>query len=254
MCRRGGWRTIRPSNAEYAGADTVNCFMWLPGGELPAVYDLRRRGWSRVLDATPSCSPRLLPALLSDSPAIEKLFTQFSASELERLIAVGIPHSQERARLLRLGLGDALGPGVSLEEIEARAAQVIRTAGHFPALREHGPLTLDLLLRDGFVHGRRLGLHPREFALLWRLSAQPGRLVRSEVLIADVWRLMRRPETNSLAVHIYRLRQKLRPVGMAEWVQTVGSDGYQLAACGPHPATTEPPCARLDLCQPAERV
>jgi DNA-binding response OmpR family regulator len=43
-----------------------------------------------------------------------------------------------------------------------------------PRLREAGDVTLDLFHRDGRVEDCWLGLHPREFALVWRLAEYRG--------------------------------------------------------------------------------
>jgi DNA-binding response OmpR family regulator len=71
-------------------------------------------------------------------------------------------------------------------------------------------------------------LHPREFALLWRLADTPGEAVSARELLSDVWRLAFRPETNSLAVHISRLRAKLRLAGIDGVIETLPDGGYCL--------------------------
>jgi DNA-binding response OmpR family regulator len=109
-----------------------------------------------------------------------------------------------------------------------------------PGRREIGPLRLDLLARDGFVASRKLALHPREFALLWRLADAPGTAVAKRVLLAEVWRLGYVPDTNSLAVHVFRLRAKLAGAGLKDLVQTVPEGGYRLVAPQDAPSLTVP--------------
>jgi two-component system, OmpR family, response regulator len=92
-----------------------------------------------------------------------------------------------------------------------------------------GPLRLDLLARDAFSGRQALGLHPREFALLWRLAEARGAAVCGQDLLREGWRLSFRPETNSLAVHVSRLRAKLRLAGAGGLIETVPF-GYRLAA------------------------
>jgi DNA-binding response OmpR family regulator len=89
-------------------------------------------------------------------------------------------------------------------------------------------LRLDLLARDAFVEGEPLGLHPREFGLLWRLSDKPGKPLSKRRLIEDVWHLRFVPETNSLAVHVLRLRAKLRLFDIADLLMTTSSGDYVL--------------------------
>ena len=99
-----------------------------------------------------------------------------------------------------------------------------------PRFREAGDLTLDLFHRDGRVEDRWLGLHPREFELLWRLAEQPGQRTTREQLLADVWRIHFKPETNSLTVHVARVRAKLEPFGLAKMLVTHPAGGYLLDA------------------------
>lgn len=99
-----------------------------------------------------------------------------------------------------------------------------------PRLREIGDVTLDLLHRDGRIEDRWLGLHPREFDLLWRLAERPGERLTKRQLLADVWRINHMPETNSLAVHVARVRAKLDVFGLAHMLVTHPQGGYYLDA------------------------
>ncbi|MCC6926181.1 MAG: winged helix-turn-helix transcriptional regulator [Novosphingobium sp.] len=138
--------------------------------------------------------------------------------------------------MLRLGFGDALARGPTLEEIEARVLRLEQLAQSLPRYRIHGPIKLDLLAREAYVAGRAVGLHPREFALLWRLAETPGEAVSASELLYDVWRLSFRPETNSLAVHVSRLRTKLRTSGVDGMVETLVDGSYCLVARMQRPA------------------
>jgi DNA-binding response OmpR family regulator len=162
------------------------------------------------------------------------------------ILMLGVADPGERSRLLRLGFGDALSEAASLEELEQRVLRVVEHAQTLPRMRQCGPLRLDLLAREAFVSGRALGLHPREFALLWRLSDSPGEAVGAGELIADIWRLAFRPETNSLAVHVSRLRAKLRLAGIDGLIAT-GTDGsYRLQLPGMAPPPPKQPELPLD--------
>lgn len=71
----------------------------------------------------------------------------------------------------------------------------------------------------------------------WRALAQP-RMVGAigidcpqerAAMLADVWRLAHVPETNSLEVHVSRLRAKLAPARAGWLVETDPRGGYRLA-------------------------
>lgn len=97
-----------------------------------------------------------------------------------------------------------------------------------PRFREAGHVTLDLFHRDGRVEDRWLGLHPREFELLWRLAEEPGQRMTKHQLLADVWRKNFEPETNSVAVHVARVRAKLHLFGLSHILATHPDGGYLL--------------------------
>lgn len=99
-----------------------------------------------------------------------------------------------------------------------------------PRFIEAGDITLDLFHRDGRVDGQWIRLHPREFELLWRLAQSPGKRLTRQRLLADVWRTNLEPGTNSLAVHVARIRSKLQPFGLAHLLVTHPDGGYFLEA------------------------
>ncbi|ALE15642.1 Two-component response regulator [Altererythrobacter epoxidivorans] len=99
-----------------------------------------------------------------------------------------------------------------------------------PRFREVGDVTLDLMHRDGRVEDRWLGLHPREFQLLWRLLESPGEPVSRRQLLSEVWRIDYEPNTNSVAVHVARVRSKLAVYGLSDILLTHPDGGYLVDA------------------------
>lgn len=97
-----------------------------------------------------------------------------------------------------------------------------------PRTRHAGALTLNLFHRDVCVAGRWAGLHPREFALLWRLAETPRTFVSRQQLLAEVWRLDHDPETNRVEVNISRIRAKLHVFNLSWLVITGDKGGYAL--------------------------
>ncbi len=204
-------------------------FRWISAKTIPPAFDLRQGGW-RLVSEEPDCScPWLAPFKSIDSAGWVALLG-IRGKELRRLILLlGVEDREERARLLKLGFGDVVGGSLGLGELEARAARIATYAQTLPRHREVGRLQLDLLQRDGLVDGQVLSLHPREFALLWRLAEQPGMPVSKSALLSDVWNMSFVPDTNSLAVHVYRLRAKLELAGCGGLVRTSASGAYYLS-------------------------
>ena len=207
----------------------MRLFHWLCGAEIPPGCDLRRRGWQLAdADARAGEAIGLAHVARMDRHGWRRLRRAFPRTRHDRVLVLGVAESGERARLLGLGFGDVLGDGATLAEVDARATRIVAHRRMIARWREIGPLRLDLAVRDGFVAGRKLALHPREFALLWRLAGTPGVAITKQILLREVWRLGHVPETNSVAVHVFRLRAKLTAAGLDGLVRTAPEGGYML--------------------------
>lgn len=210
-----------PVPATGVGGLAVAVFGWVAGRrELPRRWDLRRIGWT--LSASASGSHVRLVDGRGQAPGLD-------AIDCALCLFVGVDSADERARLLDAGCGDALPDTVGLHELARRARRVAELRDTLPRRRDLGPLTLDLLHRDARAGERWLTLHPREFALLWRLSERPGERVTRRRLLREVWRLEVEPGTNRVEVHVSRLRAKLAAAGIADLVQTDPRGGYRIA-------------------------
>ena len=226
----------------------MRLFRWFSIGPIPTSYDLRRLGWQLLADAQSSGRGEA-HALLGrphDLPMPQWLtLTGANLAQRKWMMMIDVRESNDRARMLRLGFGDAVGLGPSLDELESRVLRLAQYAESLPRYRSHGAVRLDLLARDAFVAGRAVALHPREFALLWRLAEVPGEPIGTPELLYDVWRLSFRPETNSLAVHLSRLRAKLRTSGVDGLVETLPGGLYRLVSLAA--ARAAPPARELAL-------
>ncbi len=198
-------------------------FAWFSRASVPpGRWDLRLLGWDLV-----SKGERTVPAVL-DWRAAYRAGNWRDLVQRQAVLVVGVEDSETRAELLAAGFGEALPMQVALVELAARLLRLEGAGQALPRRRRVGPVMLDLLHRDGAIDGKRLGLHPREFALLWRLAETPRRRVTRRELLADVWRLEHMPETNSLEVHVSRLRAKLAISGASWLVETDPQGGYRI--------------------------
>ena len=219
------------------------CFGWIANRSLPpAHWDLRKYGWT-LCSGKDHCRAECRHVLICDTRLLDAVGRQALADADRpawRLVMLGVEDPAERAHLLSTGCAEALSADTGLHELEARAARVAEMFSMLPRWRDVGPLTLDLFHRDARKGARWLGLHPREFSLIWRLADTPGLRVTRRQLIADVWRLNHEPDTNSVEVHVSRLRNKLATANCAFLVQTASEGAYRIA----DPAEMEKqPCA-----------
>ena len=214
---------------------TVEWFCWNKrAGEIPHQWDLRRRGW--LLCPCRDHGPQQCSHVtLHDGRDL--LAGECGLPADRRSIVLGVRDSRARTCLLAHGCGEVLGLGVGLAELEIRARRVATAATALPRAVHVGPLLLDLLHRDARRGPIWLGLHPREFGLLWRLAEEPGVPITRRTLLQDVWRIHHEPDTNSVEVHVSRLRGKLALAGCANLVRTASTGGYRLEVQeGPAPA------------------
>lgn len=205
-------------------------FRWLSGGRIPHEFDLRRCGWV-LLDASEPWIGSIGVVLAGglDSASWMHILGSMREEARRLVLVVGVEGAGERSNLLQFGFGDALGHAVDIVEVGARAVKVAEHGQWLPRTRRlSDALLLDLLAREAFGHGKALNLNPREFALIWRLSDAPNQMVTKQALIQDVWRMGFVPETNSIAVHMSRLRRKLSFVGLENIIETASPGGYRL--------------------------
>lgn len=242
-------------------------FGWIgPTPDPPPDWDLRQNGWQlcrghggRVAE----CRHILVVDVRSLSPTERRALADADRPAW-RLLLLGVERSFERAQLLAGGCAEALAADVSLRELSVRARNVAKMLTMLPRWRDVGPLVLDLFQRDARFQGRWMGLHPREFGLLWRLADLPGATVTRDELLRDVWRMAHDPGTNSIGVHVSRLRAKLSERGCPPLVETAPSGGYRIADTAPtaapfmfagqHPPVCEGLDAYLRTCPFSEVV
>ena len=130
---------------------------------------------------------------------------------------------------LRLGADDYVVKPFALEELTARVAAALRRVRGGGAVKlEVGDLWIDV--EAGYCErGKRpLDLTATEFRLLV-LLAQNHAKVLSQTQIADaIWPLESVPDSNSIEVHIARLRRKLESDGGSRLLHTIRGMGYTL--------------------------
>lgn len=203
-------------------------FRWLGSGGIPAKFDLRQSGWTLEEAGEPSSDCIVLAHAGEPGSAEWEDILSFPQDVRRFILVIGAATALERAGFLTAGFGEAVNDAIDPGEFEARAGRLAELTRWLPRHRKLGELELDLLAREAYGYGKPLNLNPREFALIWRLADQPGESVSKQNLIQDVWRMGFVPETNSIAVHMSRLRRKLEFVGMSGVIATASAGGYCL--------------------------
>jgi DNA-binding response OmpR family regulator len=176
----------------------------------------------------------LLDLMLPDNEGPD-LFETFRAETEAALVGISAKSSvSDRIAGLKMGADDYIAKPFALEELLARVEAVIRRhRGKGGARLVVGDVTIDLSEGMATRDGRALVLTGIEFRILAALMRSPGQLVTYSQLAEAVWAVTTGPESNSLEVHVSRIRQKLEAGGGSRQVQTVRGIGYRFIAESP---------------------
>src|ERR1700674_4255836 len=170
----------------------------------------------------------ILDLMLPDNDGPE-VFEAFRAETDAALVGISARSSvSDRIAGLKLGADDYIAKPFALEELMARVEAVIRRhrGKGSPSLSAAG-VVVDLAEGRATRDGRSLGLTGIEFRILAALMRNSGQLVTYAQLAEAVWAVTTGPESNSLEVHISRIRQKLEAGGGSRLIYTVRGLGYR---------------------------
>ena len=188
---------------------------WLKDGE-SAVHALREEGFDLVvLDLG---LPRLDGIQVLRQSRANGLTTPV-------LILTARDDTEDRVAGLDAGADDYLVKPFDIKELKARLRALLRRRnGPSQIQLEGGGIALDPATRRVTFEGQPVNLTPREYQLLHELLANPGKIFSRDRLMGLLYGWDEGVESNTLEVHIYNLRKKLR----ADLIRTVRGIGYRL--------------------------
>jgi two-component system OmpR family response regulator len=168
----------------------------------------------------------LLDLMLPDGrglPFLQRLRARGALTPV--IILTALDQVSDRIEGLNAGADDYLVKPFDLAELSARIGSVARRYGGNPnPLITHGPLQIDLAARSIHRDGTPVQLTAREWALLEAFLARPGQLLSKAQLEDKLYAFDAEVESNTIEVHISRLRKKLG----AELIVTERGLGYRL--------------------------
>ncbi|TNC62545.1 response regulator [Rubellimicrobium roseum] len=169
----------------------------------------------------------VLDFMLPDGSGLDllaRLRARGSTLPVLMLTARDRPH--DRVAGLDGGADDYLGKPFDLEELAARLRAILRRAeGRADGRISWNGLLLDPAKMEGEIDGEVQTFSPKEFAVLRALLERPGAVLGKSALEERLYGWQEGVESNTVEVHIHRLRAKLR----AGFIETVRGAGYRLA-------------------------
>jgi len=136
---------------------------------------------------------------------------------------------EDRVKGLNLGADDYLVKPFAFSELLARIRSVLRRAPprQLEVLVE-ADLELDLLRHKAVRGGKRLGLTPKELALLSLFLRRKGEVLSRTLIAEQIWDMNFDSGTNVVDVHVRRLRSKVDDPFERKLIHTVRGAGYVL--------------------------
>ncbi|WP_116133141.1 response regulator transcription factor [Tropicimonas sp. IMCC34043] len=141
------------------------------------------------------------------------------------IILTALDQISDRIEGLNAGADDYLVKPFDLAELSARIGSVARRySGNPNPIITHGALDIDLAARSIRCSGKSVQLTAREWALFEAFLARPGQLLSKAQLEEKLYAFGSEIESNTIEVHVSRLRKKLG----AGVIETERGMGYRL--------------------------
>lgn len=138
----------------------------------------------------------------------------------------------DRIAGLRAGADDFLNKPFIFDELMARIEAVLRRSADYdekPVRLHVGDLVYDRSTLVVTRANRTISLSSRELSLLELLMSAPGRVFSRTQILSTIWGADIEPPSNTVDVHIGRLRRKIDRNSDDRLIQTVRRRGYRIA-------------------------
>lgn len=136
----------------------------------------------------------------------------------------------DRVKGLDLGADAYLVKPFAFSELMAQMRSLLRRSSdrHYQTKIKVADLELDPIRHVATRAGVKLDLTPKEFALLSLLVRRKGEILTRATISEQIWNLHFDPGSNSVDVHIRRLRTKVDDPWEKKLIKTIRGIGYSI--------------------------
>ena len=168
----------------------------------------------------------LLDLMLPDGRGIVFLKSLRARGDVTPVIVLtALDQISDRIEGLNAGADDFVVKPFDLSELTARIGSVARRySGNPNPIVSHGAIDIDLAARSVRKDGKPVQLTAREWALFEAFLTRPGQLLSKTHLEEKLYSFDSEVESNTIEVHVSRLRKKLG----AGVIETLRGLGYRL--------------------------
>lgn len=138
---------------------------------------------------------------------------------------------EDRVKGLNAGGDDYMLKPFALEELVARVRALLRRPGGvLGTVLSEGNVAFDTAAREVRIADRIIPVSRREMEVLEQLLRRKGRVVPKDVLEDKIYGFDEEVSSNSVEVHVSRLRKRLLSAGADIAVHTIRGVGYMLSS------------------------
>jgi DNA-binding response OmpR family regulator len=136
---------------------------------------------------------------------------------------------KDRVLGLDLGADDYLIKPFAGPELLARIRVLLRGKGDQTDTElEYGPLNINSIEHDGYIHSKKLNLTVKEYLLLEFFILNKEQILLRDQIFNRIWGFNSEAGLSVVDVYVHHLRKKLAPFHIDHWIRTVRGIGFML--------------------------
>jgi len=166
----------------------------------------------------------ILEVELPDGNGLDFLKELRQEKNIPVLILTGLRRTMDLVAGFEAGGDDYLSKPYKNDELLARIEALLRRSLSVPEIIKKGKLKLETYSNEAFINEVNLRLTGREFDVLFLLTLNEGKVLRTDNIYKKIWKQPLLGDKNAVQTIISRLRKKIKPSGYD--IEAVRGKGY----------------------------